>query len=199
MKHVIDLLEQNPDYRLYVTGHSLGGALATLFAFEAAASVDPRIPKPITCVTIASPKVGGLSFRRAFQALERQGVMRCLRVANYKDVVTLAPDRGSVSCLYITCCQSSVFRHVGVELKLYSSGTYRVSRPSDSASYFGLLCQDLTKQVKNGFVMVLTLPFVLCCREDFLKNHSCKEYMERLQKSSGKLQQLHLNNLYQST
>jgi len=196
MKQLMELFEQYPGYRLYVTGHSLGGALATLFAFEAAASEDPRIPKPVSCINVASPKVGGLSFRRAFQALERQGNMRCLRIANYKDLVTLLPDRGSVSCLYILCCQSSVFRHVGIELKLFRNGTYRLSRPAEDTGYLSLFCKDWTKQVKNAFVMILTLPLVCLCKEDFLKYHGCREYMERLMKSARKTRDLHLNTIY---
>lgn len=65
MSHVAALLDNNPGYRLYVTGHSLGGALATAFAFTAAASSDPRIIKPVTCISVASPKVGNLAFRLA--------------------------------------------------------------------------------------------------------------------------------------
>lgn len=68
---VAELFEEYPDYRLYTTGHSLGGALATLFAMEAAASKDPRIPKPVTCITIASPRVGNLSFAKAFKVGSR--------------------------------------------------------------------------------------------------------------------------------
>jgi putative lipase involved disintegration of autophagic bodies len=41
MKDVMALIEANPEYSLYTTGHSLGGALSTLFAFEVAA--DDRI------------------------------------------------------------------------------------------------------------------------------------------------------------
>lgn len=67
LEQIAILFEQYPGYHLYVTGHSLGGALATLFAFEAAASTDPRIPKPVTCISVASPKCGNLEFRNAFQ------------------------------------------------------------------------------------------------------------------------------------
>jgi alpha-beta hydrolase superfamily lysophospholipase len=61
------LLEKYPDYKIYVTGHSLGGALSTLLAFRLAALEDDHINKPITCLTIASPRVGNLDLRRAFQ------------------------------------------------------------------------------------------------------------------------------------
>ena len=60
-------LQERPGYDLYTTGLSLGGALTTVFAMHAAASEDSRITKPVTCYNFGSPKVGTLSFRKAFQ------------------------------------------------------------------------------------------------------------------------------------
>jgi predicted lipase len=68
LKNLYELLMKHPDYKIYVTGHSLGGALSHLLAFKLAALEDSRInQQPITCLTIASPRVGNLDFRRAFQ------------------------------------------------------------------------------------------------------------------------------------
>ena len=44
------IFQQNPGYKLYITGHSLGASLAQLFAMEAAASKDDFIPKPVTTI-----------------------------------------------------------------------------------------------------------------------------------------------------
>jgi hypothetical protein len=67
MNIICPLLKDRPDHRLYVTGHSLGGALATLFAFKAAARHPTPFQMPVTCVSVASPKVGDSGFRKAFQ------------------------------------------------------------------------------------------------------------------------------------
>lgn len=61
------IMHENPGFQLYVVGHSLGGALATLFAFEAAAAPDVDIPKPVTCITTGAPKVGNVDFLHAFE------------------------------------------------------------------------------------------------------------------------------------
>jgi hypothetical protein len=210
MKHVRALMEANPQYSLYTTGHSLGGALSTLFAFEAAA--DDQILKPVTCINIASPKVGNLAFRRAFQVrfcdgaevlpqarivlltvhslqfifqnLERKKHIRCLRIANHKDLVTLMPDRGSFSLAYIACCQQGVYRHVGAQLKLYANGTSETTCPHDGDGYCGIFLRDCKKLVGHSFAVVGSLA-LCCCYQDFLKCHSCKEYMSRLEKVSG--------------
>merc|ERR1712238_420463 len=57
--HEVDTqLKINPNFNVFVTGHSLGGALATLFSFHLAALNHPLINKnTITCISVASPKL----------------------------------------------------------------------------------------------------------------------------------------------
>ena len=68
-------------YRLWITGHSLGGALATLFSFYAA--TNTKILEfnggPVTAYTFCSPKVGNKQFREAYQYLEERGKLRHAR------------------------------------------------------------------------------------------------------------------------
>lgn len=98
MEHVKVLFlecERSKDYKLYATGHSLGGALATLFSLHAAASIEFRdgiIPSPVSCISVASPRVGDRSFQKAFCRLEEQGNLRHLRIANDRDPVTMMPS-----------------------------------------------------------------------------------------------------------
>ena len=131
------------------------------------------------------------------QELENKGHIRCLRIANYKDLVTLLPDRGSFSCLYILCCQQNVYRHVGMEITLYSDNNrFEFSHSPESRSFLGVFFRDWKKQIKHSLYLLLTLPFVCCCRENFLANHSCREYLQRLQGASAHLQVEYLNDLY---
>jgi len=68
MDQLIQLKAENPDYRIYITGHSLGAALATLFAFFASTPEYSGVlsPFPVTCISIASPLVGDDDWRNAF-------------------------------------------------------------------------------------------------------------------------------------
>merc|ERR1711907_581926 len=102
MRQLIDIFREDSDerrgYRLYVSGHSLGGALATIFAFHLAAAVavaektttakiesEQRedvataagvIPTPIICVSVASPRPADVSFQSAFRWLECRRYLR---------------------------------------------------------------------------------------------------------------------------
>ena len=74
----------SPDKTLYITGHSLGGALATLCAIDIAANTPHISPN---LFTYGAPRVGDPDFTRAFT----QYVGNSYRVANLFDVVTHAP------------------------------------------------------------------------------------------------------------
>lgn len=81
------------DFKLFVTGHSLGGGLANLFAFKCAqlkAKNDESVshlPEKIRAMTFAAPVVGNGDYNKEFQALEKKGVLRHIRIANEGDVV----------------------------------------------------------------------------------------------------------------
>jgi triacylglycerol lipase len=67
-----------------VTGHSLGGALATLYTMENA-KID-KLPNPAIC-TFASPLVGDSTFAAAFDTLQ----LTSWRVVNAQDLVPMLP------------------------------------------------------------------------------------------------------------
>lgn len=78
-------------YKIYVAGHSLGGALSTLLAYKLAGSHKDWIPKPITVISVASPFVGGSDFKAGFEQLEKDGMLRHLRITNSRDIVPSIP------------------------------------------------------------------------------------------------------------
>jgi hypothetical protein len=106
-----NLFMKYPEYTLWVTGHSLGAALSSMFAFQAATHAG--IPnRPVMNVSFASPYVGDETFQREFQDLERDGLIRYLRVSNDEDVVPLVPfaSIGLPPVLY---------KHVGMNVRLF--------------------------------------------------------------------------------
>ncbi|CAJ1396703.1 unnamed protein product [Effrenium voratum] len=80
---ILDFLQQHPGADLLITGHSLGGALATLCAADFARA------RQVECVTFGSPRVGD----EAFGALYRSSVKRSARVVNKFDPVPRTPWR----------------------------------------------------------------------------------------------------------
>ncbi len=75
------LLQLRPR-KLRVTGHSLGGALATLFAFDAATQLC--LPRDVSVSTFGSPRVGNGVFAKMFH----DHVKCAWRLANQFDGVT---------------------------------------------------------------------------------------------------------------
>ncbi|XP_051125333.1 phospholipase A1-Igamma1, chloroplastic [Andrographis paniculata] len=107
---------------LTITGHSLGGALALLNAYEAARNF-PELP--ISVISFAAPRVGNIAFR---DELYQLGV-KTLRITIKQDIVPRMPGIVLNESLQrfddITGPLEWIYTHVGVELKLdVSSSPY---------------------------------------------------------------------------
>lgn len=100
------ILATRPRHRsLFVTGHSMGGALATLCALDMRTRYD-RALRMLRCVTLASPRVGDYRFSRLFDRL----VPHALRLVVARDVV---PGLPKFFCL---------FKHTGHEVTVDARG-----------------------------------------------------------------------------
>lgn len=92
---VRELLKEHRGYQVCATGHSLGGALSTVFAYWAANSASSEkgdtVDSPLLNISFGSPKVGNDEFAQDFWNLERSGRLRCLRVVNCGDVIAEHP------------------------------------------------------------------------------------------------------------
>jgi predicted lipase len=99
--------EREPgEWTVFTTGHSLGGALSTLAAFELAArSKESGVFKNVLSYSFGSPMVGNEAFCEEFNGL----VPTCYRFANEKDAVTFVP-------------RMIGFSHVGTKAILFDGG-----------------------------------------------------------------------------
>lgn len=80
-------LTHHSNTQVFVTGHSLGGALATLAIPDILKNSPFTDPKRITLYTFASPRCGNREFATKFEATKVQH----WRIANTEDIVTTVP------------------------------------------------------------------------------------------------------------
>lgn len=76
--------------KLYITGHSLGGALATLAAARLLRDDAPKV-ELAGVYTFGSPRVGDAAFAKAFRSAAKKRGVRAVRVRNDNDLVTRIP------------------------------------------------------------------------------------------------------------
>tara|TARA_R110002073_G_scaffold289900_1_gene454877 strand:+ start:632 stop:1567 length:936 start_codon:yes stop_codon:yes gene_type:complete len=133
------LLETYPDYHIFVTGHSLGGALSTLYGYM----LSNEIKQNITVVSFASPRVGNYDWKKTFDAKSN---LDHYRITNNNDIVTAFP--------------SILYYHVGNNIRLERNNTasflynysyswwdysiFKCYSPSDHfcEEYYKYLCED---------------------------------------------------------
>lgn len=213
MEDVKVQLRENPGFQLYVTGHSLGGALCTMYGFFAAADdeIIELSPGGVVVYSVASPFVGNWKWRFAFQELERRKRLHHLRIQNAEDMVTLmpfaVPKAGFfMPILAIKTGAGNLYKHVGMRLKLVQEAKnkselpYSISYPVDQRMDDEEFTKDVQETLDQGkslmsaFKAVVTKDF-----ERVERYHSCTEYEERLQKCRGELTGITLDDLYADT
>jgi len=169
---ILWVCEKYPDFKLFISGHSLGGALALLLAFHS--SADRRMPKPVTCISVGSLAVGDESFQSAFGEAERRGWVRHLRVTNEDDPVPKLPP-------------FPWYKPVGMNLKLCRKSGYALSHSSSlDSAVSGNSFTELWHATYDNTGSI----------EDILKPHLLPEYLRRLERVKDELVSKSMNDLY---
>jgi predicted lipase len=162
------LLKADPTYKLYVTGHSLGGALAGLISFFLAC--DPEIVTPVTCLSFASPRFGDSNYLEAVQVLEKEHRLRFCRIVNANDLIAVVPMWN--------------YSHAGFQVRLYENGSHptKITYPkiNDTIS-------NRRKRVWSNSLFAST---------NLTYDHG--SYRERVEQNKAYLEKENLNQLYQN-
>jgi Lipase (class 3) len=161
------ILRANPGYKLYLTGHSLGGALAIITALYLSAAQSSTLPKPVTCISFGAPRVGDIHFMRAVRQLEESRRLRYLRIIHDNDAITSVPVWQ--------------YHHAGIQLRLF-----RKKDRLPDISY--------PKQGSGPNKLSLTLSNSLLNNINVQYDH--ENYRDRIDANKKVLKQRSLNELY---
>lgn len=141
-----------------------------------------------------------------FQALEKMGHVRCARVANNLDIITIMPSRVCWCCDMFCCCcccccvalQSRRYWHVGARVLLFADGRCEISYERETLTYREQLENELAFRGAASRKLRRLWKRGSCGKDDgdFLKNHSCKEYMLRLEAAREHLEARDLQHFY---
>ncbi|GMY38009.1 phospholipase A1-Igamma1, chloroplastic-like [Fagus crenata] len=153
MQEVNRLIEfyKGEEISFTITGHSLGGALALLNAYEAATLI-PGLP--ISVISFGAPRVGNMAFKDKLTEMK----VKTLRIVVKQDIVPKVPGIIFNNILhklnFVTQKFNWVYRHVGTQLELDVFTSPYLKHESDLLGchnlelYLHLLDGFLSKQSK---------------------------------------------------
>jgi len=194
-----EIMKDCEGFDIYVTGHSLGGSLATYYGFKLAEKGEFPM---VNVVSFASPYVGTESFQEAFRELEREGKLRHIRVSNDNDCIPANPCVGG-------------FEHAGVNVQLRKSGPTRVNiegvdKPPLPLSFIVFISAAASVLIKVlsifiGFLSFLPtfplLPSVVVAYATLnllLESHDLEQYRERFESGKDDFYDQTIEELYQN-
>ena len=123
---VLDTLENCFSAKaLYITGHSLGGALATIAALDIAVNTSFKNPH---IYTSGSPRVGNKTFADKFDAVINDSI----RTVNIKDYITIEPQTSPFKGIF--------YKHVKGE----NPFSFQCNKPNSSPFKFTILENHLS-------------------------------------------------------
>jgi len=183
--------------------------LAILFSFYVAAASlqddESLIPTPISCISIASPKVG--SFRSSFEQLERLGKLRHLRLYNENDPVPMMPQTsGKMIWAYMSPVSYLAFKvmdnqfesketyqHTGISLKLRKQNKeeelFEITYPKGKD-------KKKKKEEKNAKSQKISLKDQVIVPD--IAEHMGTAYFNNLGHIKNQVKEMKLNELYKS-
>ncbi|KAM3270278.1 phospholipase A1-Igamma1, chloroplastic [Capsicum chacoense] len=147
LKTLVDFYKtKGEEVSLTITGHSLGGALALLNAYESAKNF-PRIL--ISVISFAAPRVGNIAFR---DELYQMGI-KILRITVKQDLVPQMPGIVFNESLQkfndFTGTLEWIYTHVGAELKLDVRSSPYLKR---GFNFIGIHMLETYLHLVDGFV-----------------------------------------------
>lgn len=113
------LLNYNNEYNIYITGHSLGSGIGTIFAYLLQ-DIYPN--KLIKLITFGGPRVGNYTFKQNFE--NKKNIIH-YRITNNRDIVTAVP--------FIN------YYHVGLNIHLESDSIFIIPYNTYSTYWYGSL------------------------------------------------------------
>ncbi|CAJ0949817.1 unnamed protein product, partial [Mesorhabditis belari] len=120
----LTLRQQNPDYEIWITGHSLGAAIAAIASDYLAIHYQPNMDK-FKVITFGEPRVGNQSYAISHD----QQFIHSFRVVHNRDLVTQLP------------LQDMGYHHHGIEVfypnKMAVNDTYKICVQQEDKN-----CQD---------------------------------------------------------
>jgi hypothetical protein len=212
LEQLRDMKRQFPDDSIFITGHSLGGALGLITALAVCAdpfltSVPSDAPHgyvPVTCYTIANPKPGDGDFCNALEHLERTKKLRCCVIHNTWDIIPMLST--NVAGLH------SGFWHPGWRILLYKDrceiGRSRASKAllqeeADNPQCACVCCRCCCCRRQDSQAMWTGMPIgfnvIKAARnmtKERLSKHNHREYLKRLMEQESHFRQIKLDELY---